>query len=72
MHAAYPNLAWQGECFSDLRKTRRREFADDGTQLRFPEVLRETDQKMRDCLVMAAGRGPECIVGRHLIRGAAF
>jgi GR25 family glycosyltransferase involved in LPS biosynthesis len=50
MYAAYPNLAWQGSGFSNLRNTERKEFDANGRQLRFCDVIRETDREMRRIL----------------------
>lgn len=46
-YALYPNLAWQSDGFSDLKDGASSAYGRDGVQKWHREVLRETDQKMK-------------------------
>ena len=46
-YALYPNLAWQTDGFSDVKDGASSAYGRDGVQKWHREVLRETDQKMK-------------------------
>jgi hypothetical protein len=62
MYAAYPNLAWQDEGYSDLMGIHRQPFRKDGHQNRILHVLRETNREMK--ALIHDEYGPEGLIKR--------
>lgn len=55
MYAVYPNIAWQGESFSDLMGKERAPFTMNGQQNRLQHVLRPTNQAMASAIDRSYG-----------------
>lgn len=57
VYAAYPNLAWQSDGYSDLMAGDRRTFREDGRQQRLLHVVRQTNREMKERIAEVYGEG---------------